>query len=191
MRSESGASLGVVSAAGLEKLDLNSVGLMPGAGRRVEMSVAVDDLVFASERYTVAPQPLPVTLDISRLSGHGFALRARFTAQVIGPCMRCLKPARLSLEIESREVDTGASVAIADADEDLLSPYVVDDALDVAAWARDALIVNLPATLLCREDCAGLCPVCAADLSEVGDGHSHDSGPQDPRWAKLRELRLD
>lgn len=178
-------------ASGLDKLDLKSLGLMPGAGRRLELAVGVDDLLFASERYTVTPQPLPVTLDISRLSGHGFALRARFTAQVNGPCMRCLKPARLSFEVESREIDTGVSVATADADEDLLSPYVVDEVLDVAAWARDALIVNLPATLLCGEGCAGLCPVCAADLSEVGDGHSHDLDPYDPRWAKLRELRLD
>jgi uncharacterized protein len=178
-------------ASGLDKLDLDSLGLMPGAGRRLELAVGVDDLLFASERYAITPQPLPVTLDISRLSGPGFALRARFTAQVNGPCMRCLKPARLSLDIESREVDTPISVATAEADEDLLSPYVVDDVLDVGAWARDALIVNLPATLLCRQDCAGLCPVCAADLSEAGEGHSHDLDPYDPRWAKLRELRLD
>jgi uncharacterized protein len=43
--------------------------------------------------------------------------------------------------------------------------------------------------VLCREDCAGLCPVCAADLSEVGPGHTHEQAP-DPRWAKLRELEL-
>ncbi|HEV2980846.1 MAG TPA: YceD family protein, partial [Solirubrobacteraceae bacterium] len=44
--------------------------------------------------------------------------------------------------------------------------------------------------VLCREDCAGLCPVCAADLAEVGPDHSHDRAP-DPRWTKLSELKLD
>ena len=67
---------------------------------------------------------------------------------------------------------------------------MVEEVLDLSAWARDALVLGLPAKILCREDCPGLCPVCAADLSEVGEDHTHDEAP-DPRWAKLRELRLD
>jgi uncharacterized protein len=48
----------------------------------------------------------------------------------------------------------------------------------------------VPVQVLCRADCAGLCPVCAAALDEVGPEHRHES-PGDPRWAKLRELRLE
>ncbi|MHB8234556.1 MAG: YceD family protein [Solirubrobacteraceae bacterium] len=48
----------------------------------------------------------------------------------------------------------------------------------------------MPAKVLCREDCAGLCPICAADLNEAGPEHRHESAP-DPRWAKLRELKLE
>jgi uncharacterized protein len=44
--------------------------------------------------------------------------------------------------------------------------------------------------VLCKEDCAGLCPVCAADLNVAGPEHRHESAP-DPRWAKLRELKLE
>jgi len=44
--------------------------------------------------------------------------------------------------------------------------------------------------VLCRDDCAGLCPVCAADLNEAGPGHRHERAP-DSRWAKLRELKLE
>ena len=47
-----------------------------------------------------------------------------------------------------------------------------------------------PRKVLCREDCAGLCPVCAADLNEAGPEHRHERAP-DPRWAKLRELKLE
>ena len=50
--------------------------------------------------------------------------------------------------------------------------------------------VAVPVAVLCREDCAGLCPVCAADLNEAGPGHGHEA-PPDPRWAKLRELELE
>jgi uncharacterized protein len=78
----------------------------------------------------------------------------------------------------------------AGAGEELLSPYVnEDDELDLAAWARDALALALPAQLTCRADCAGLCGQCGANLNEDPD-HHHDPGP-DPRWAKLSELRFE
>ena len=60
--------------------------------------------------------------------------------------------------------------------------------LDVAGWAREALALALPPRLVCRDDCAGLCAVCGADLNE-DPGHAHEREP-DPRWAKLDELRL-
>jgi len=44
--------------------------------------------------------------------------------------------------------------------------------------------------VLCRDDCAGLCPVCGADLNAAGPDHSHQPQP-DPRWAKLSELKFD
>ena len=58
------------------------------------------------------------------------------------------------------------------------------------AWARDALALALPQQLLCREECAGLCPVCGVDLNDAEPGHAHEREP-DPRWAKLSELRFD
>jgi uncharacterized protein len=39
---------------------------------------------------------------------------------------------------------------------------------------RDLIGGALPATILCREDCRGLCPRCGADLNVVGDDHHHD-----------------
>jgi uncharacterized protein len=104
--------------------------------------------------------------------------------------MRCLKDAAPEVQVEAREVDTGSSLGPGRADEELASPYVADEVLDLASWARDALVLSLPTKILCREECLGLCPVCAADLNEVGADHAHASGP-DPRWAKLSELRLD
>jgi uncharacterized protein len=61
--------------------------------------------------------------------------------------------------------------------------------LDLAAWARDAYALALPAQVVCREDCAGLCPKCGVNLNE-DPGHAHEAEP-DPRWAKLRELRFE
>ena len=63
----------------------------------------------------------------------------------------------------------------------------------LAGWARDSFALAIPAKILCKEDCAGLCPVCAADLNDLdpaGPEHRHEAAP-DPRWAKLRELELE
>ena len=62
--------------------------------------------------------------------------------------------------------------------------------LDLHAWAHDAYALALPAQVVCREDCAGLCPECGENLNAAGPGHAHEREP-DPRWAKLRELRLE
>jgi uncharacterized protein len=56
---------------------------------------------------------------------------------------------------------------------------------------RDALMLALPARLLCREECLGLCPVCGADLNSADpEEHRHETGG-DPRWSKLSELNLE
>jgi uncharacterized protein len=164
--------------------DLAGLRLSPGEGRRLTLEVPIEPLQLGSERYTAEPPQVPVELSISRMSGGGYALRLRFTAEVLGPCMRCLKPARPSVSVEAREVDRPGG------GEELDSPYVHDETLDLAGWARDAFALAMPLKVLCREDCAGLCPVCAADLNEAGPEHRHASAP-DSRWAKLRELKLD
>jgi uncharacterized protein len=67
---------------------------------------------------------------------------------------------------------------------------VKDGVLDLHAWARDALVLSLPTTLLCQDDCAGLCAVCGENLNRAGAEHHHEPAP-DPRWAKLSELRFE
>ena len=103
------------------------------------------------------------------MTGGGWALRLRFSARLEGSCMRCLEPAAPAVEVDAREVEQ------AGAGEELDSPYVDGDALDLRAWTRDALALARPAKLLCRPDCAGLCPVCGENLNEV-PGHAHERG---------------
>ncbi len=62
-----------------------------------------------------------------------------------------------------------------------------DDLLDVSRWASDAVVLALPNKILCRPDCAGLCPVCGRDLNE--EPHEHEEEHVDPRWAALEQLR--
>ena len=171
--------------AGYHSVDLSRFALRPGEGRRLDLDVDPGKLDLGGQQYSVRGNAVDARLDLSRTAA-GYAIRMRFIAHIDGPCMRCLADADVPVEIDAREVDQPTT-----ADEDLTSPYITDDELKLARWAHDALALALPIQLLCRPDCRGLCPVCGASLNDVDPAeHRHDSEP-DPRWEKLRELKLD
>jgi uncharacterized protein len=171
-------------AAETHTLDLGSLHLASGEGRRLELTVGIEPLELGGERYAASPQRPKMTLEVSRMVGQGYALRLRFAAALVGPCMRCLGEAAPVVEVDAREVDRPGG------GEELSSPYVREETLDLGAWARDAFALSAPVQVLCGEECAGLCPVCAANLNEAGPEHGHEREP-DPRWAKLRELHME
>jgi uncharacterized protein len=166
-----------------DTFELAPLGLRSGEGRRFDLHVAIDAFHYGGEPYAVTPPLVPVRLDVSRTTGNGYALRLRFTAALEGPCMRCLEPAAPSFEVDAREVSQPGG------GEELSSPYVEKEELALTQWTRDALALALPAQIACREDCAGLCGQCGANLNEDPE-HQHDAAP-DPRWAKLGELKFD
>jgi uncharacterized protein len=164
--------------------DLGRLGLHSGEGRRLDVRVTLDPLEFGGQRYESVERSVPVRLDVSRTVG-GYALHMTLTVRLAGPCMRCLEAASPSIPVDAREVDQPD-----DGGDELSSPYVNGDELDLRSWARDALALAFPAQIVCREDCLGLCPVCGENLNEAGPEHRHEQEP-DPRWAKLRELRFE
>jgi uncharacterized protein len=167
-----------------DTFDLGGLRLQAGEGRRLDLNIAIEPFTLGGESYPVEPGLVPARLDVSRTTGQGYALRLRLEATVDGPCMRCLEPAARSFAIDAREVSQPGG------GEELESPYVEGEIVDVHAWARDALALTLPATVLCRPECAGLCSDCGANLNTAGPDHAHERGP-DPRWSKLSELHFE
>jgi uncharacterized protein len=166
-------------------IDLSRLSLAHGEGRRLEMPVELDPFELGGQAYVANPASPSVRLEVSRPSG-GFAFRIAFPVHLEGPCMRCLEAGAMDFEVEAREVDQSGTD-----DAELRSPYVADDELDIGRWAHDATLLALPTRFLCRPDCAGLCPVCGVTLNEANPAdHEHDTGG-DPRWAALRDLKLE
>jgi uncharacterized protein len=171
-------------AAPTDSFDLGRLRLSSGEGRRLTLGLRLGDFDFGGEHYAVEPALVDAILDISRMTGGGYALRLRFDAGLTGPCMRCLEPAVPVTSVDAREVHQPGG------GEELTSPYVHDDELDLRGWAHDAYALALPAQVVCMPECAGLCPECGTNLNTAGAEHHHEAAP-DPRWAKLRELRFD
>jgi uncharacterized protein len=166
-------------------IDLGRLSLSHGEGVRLDFPVPLDPLELGGQTYAPTPGSLETRLDVSRPS-NGYAFRLRFPLSVEGPCMRCLEEAVVKTDVDAREVEAHGTD-----DEELRSPYVVDDELDVGRWAHDASVLAIPARILCRPDCAGLCPTCGESLNDADPtAHEHDTGG-DPRWAKLRDLKLE
>jgi uncharacterized protein len=170
-------------AAQYHSIDLDRFALSPGEGRRVELGVRPGPLELGGQSYGVPGDEIPARLEISRTAG-GYALRLTFGSTLAGPCMRCLADARLEIEVEAREVNQPGS-----GDEELLSPYVDGALLEIGSWAHDALALAMPAQILCRPDCAGLCPVCGESLNDADPAEHHHRAAKGP-FAKLSELDL-
>jgi uncharacterized protein len=167
-----------------DTFDLGALRLITGEGRRLDLLVRADPFVLGGDTYSVRPAQVSARVDVSRTTGAGYALRLRFEAAIEGPCMRCLGSAAPMLKVDAREVSQPGQ------GDELDSPYVEREVLDLHAWMRDALALALPDRILCNEQCAGLCPVCGTDLNQAPTGHAHEQ-PPDPRWAALDKLRFD
>jgi len=162
--------------------DLRTLRIRSGDQAREHVEIELQPLVLGGQRYEARPNPVPAELTVTRASS-GTVLELALDVSLEGPCFRCLTDAELPLTLRLREYQA----AKPEGDDDLQSEYLDDDRLDLSAWAHDAIALELPDKILCRPDCAGLCPECGKDLN--AEPHEHVEEAADPRWAALESLR--
>ena len=165
----------------MTSFSLRRLRLRSGEQFRDEVELELEPFEFGGQRYVPVPDHVPAELTVTQAST-GTVFELRFHARLHGPCMRCLADAVVDRDVSAREYH-----ATNPASEELASPYVRDDQLELSAWARDAIALGLPTQILCRPECAGLCPVCGKDLNV--EPHEHEEERADDRWAALQELR--
>jgi len=164
------------------RFPLRRLRLRPGEEHRDAVEIELEPFELGGLRYLPVPHEVEADLTIVQATT-GLDLRLAFDVRLHGPCMRCLADAVVDLSIDAREYQANDA---GDAAE-LRSEYVVDDQLELSAWARDAIALALPDQILHAPDCAGLCPVCGKDLNV--EPHTHTDEEPDPRWSALEELR--
>ena len=162
--------------------DLRELGRQPGALREHRRSVAVGaklglDLI-------AVPEGASLDLDLRLESvSEGVLVTGTVLAPLSGQCGRCLDPIRDELDVDYCELFAYANSTTDETSEQDEVHRVDGDLLDVEPMVRDAIVLALPWTPLCRPDCAGLCPDCGLRLEDLPADHSHRQ--LDPRWAAL------
>jgi uncharacterized protein len=162
--------------------NLRTLKIRSGEQFRDEREIQLQPLDLGGQRYLPVPEKVRAELTITRAST-GTVFELGFHVRLHGPCFRCLDDAVLDLPISAREYQATAPQG----DDELRTPYLEDDKLDLSAWARDALALELPDKILCRAECAGLCPVCGKNLND--EPHDHGEPEPDSRWSALAELK--
>jgi len=166
----------------MRSFNLRQAKLRPGEEFRDELELELEPFELGGERYLPVPDRVPAELAITRATT-GTVFDLRFTTRLHGPCYRCLEDAVLEVPIIGREYQATNP----DGSDELRTPYLVNDNLDLVAWSRDAVALALPDKILCRAECAGLCPACGKDLNK--EPHTHEEVATDTRWAPLERLR--
>lgn len=172
-------------------LDTRELGRRPGSMRELHTVVPAPAGLGIADLVGV---PVGGDLDLDlRLESvmEGVLVSGEVTATVTGECSRCLEPVSEVLSVQLQELyayegkGSEASSRGGDADDEEES-RMEGDHLDLEPALRDAVVLALPLTPLCSEDCSGLCVDCGERLDDLPEDHTHEA--TDPRWAALRGL---
>jgi uncharacterized protein len=133
---------------------------------------------------------IPPDLHLSGLSGsvratrtpQGILLQVDLQIQIGLECVRCLTDFLQSLNINFTELYAFSQRYVTDSG--LLMPET--GFIDLAPVLREYILLEIPISPLCRQDCKGLCPICGNNLNESTCNHEDES--VDPRLASLKKL---
>lgn len=165
----------------------------------VDLGHARDHESFTFEDTFVAVGPedeefdcrVAATLALTK-SGSRYLLEGTVSSRVRAECHRCLGPCE-------HELETGLSIVLQRGGGEIPEGTIEEDFIllaegqeyryDVFPRVREAVVLELPIRFLCREDCAGICAGCGANLNT--ETCTCAGAGRDPRWGALKKLLKD
>ena len=164
-------------------LNLADLALRGGERYRRTHALELEPIVWGGVDYRVLV-PAGVRVTIDRVTG-GYLVSVALEAKMYGPCARCLSEAVVEVHAQQQEFAPTAKDGWEETDT---SEFIKDLIVDVDGLAREALVLALPAQLVCSEACKGLCAHCGMDLNKKACGCSAEE--IDERWSRLKDLDL-
>jgi DUF177 domain-containing protein len=165
-------------------IDTRELGRRPGSMRRIQRTVpAPADLGL---ELIGVPANAQLELDL-RLEAvmEGVLVSGTVSGPVTGQCVRCLEPVSDELEFDLQELFAYPDSATDETTSQDEAGRIEGDLINLEPTVRDTVVLGLPLSPLCRDDCQGLCATCGARWEDLPADHGHER--TDPRWAALLE----
>ena len=169
------------------RFDTRVLGRGPGEFRDEKRTAGAPDGLGSG--LVLVPAGADVALDLRfEAVSEGVLVTGSAVAPLTGECARCLEPLASTIEVSFQELYRYLPDPGEDKD-DGEERFLDGDHLDLEPAFRDAVVLALPLSPLCRDDCPGLCAECGARLADVGQDHGHGD-KVDPRWGLLAKLDI-
>ncbi|WP_326643958.1 YceD family protein [Streptosporangium sp. NBC_01755] len=161
-------------------ISTHDLGRRPGSMRRMNLVLPAPADIGVD--MIGVPRDADVELDI-RLEAvmEGVLVTGTAQAPLRGECARCLEPVISRTEVDFQELFFYSAEDAAESDS-----LLDGELLDLEPAFRDAVVLTLPLSPVCGEDCTGLCAECGVRLADAEPDHGHEV--IDARWAKLQGL---
>ena len=167
--------------------DMRALGRGPGEFRDERRTASAPDGLGSGLVLVTVGGDVALDLRFEAVS-EGVLVTGSAVAPLTGECARCLDPVTSTVEVGFQELYR----YLPDPDDDKddgEDRFLDGDFLDLEPAFRDAVVLALPLSPLCRDDCPGLCAECGAKLADVGPEHGHGD-KVDPRWGLLAKLDI-
>ncbi len=165
-------------------LELNLMSVLNFEGKHLPIAESVTVPEREGDGFRVS-EPVFVTGEVCNVGGC-LELSLGGTAKLETVCDRCAEQYTAEIPFTAFEVikkETPGESA-ENSDEDVI--WLSGNSISLGEIVYGALVLHLPAKMLCREDCKGVCPVCGRNRNT--DECSCEAETTDPRFDVLNQL---
>jgi uncharacterized protein len=164
-------------------VDIRDLLARPGASREVHLTQRIEGL---STELAEVPDPVRVDVVLESVV-EGILVSGPVRGEMSFRCARCLQPFSRGFTVQVTELFAAGEPNVDGPTSEEAYP-LGEGSIDLEPMIRDAVMLSMPFSPLCREGCLGLCERCGG-VRNLGEC---TCPPQvDPRWAALEHLDLD
>jgi len=165
---------------------------IPEEGLSFAVENEQDDFAIESEDCRLAG-PVKVAGALEKVGREVF-LQGRVETRLTVTCARCLEEfafpvkTRVTAHYVPEEAAPPGKAEMELHAEDIDVEFYDGETVDLTQAIHDQILLTLPASCLCRENCRGLCPHCGTNLN-LGACECQDETTGDPRLDILKTLK--
>lgn len=163
----------------MRAIDIRDLLDSPGSARTIHVDESVPGL---QTELASVPEDAPLEGDLTLESVvEGIFVHGSVGGRFAMRCARCLNEFERPFDVAMNELyvrEPGLE------DDYVLTPELT---LDPEPMLRDAVVLEMPFSPLCKPNCLGLCEICGGDRN-LSECPGHAAG--DPRWTALEALLL-